>query len=110
MHDIIIAPSYWALLEHARKSIAPTMRELRARTAQRRRPADHITQLEASTRIGRQWRHQATARSPKTIATVLTALHGYRWTVVAGPNWVAAGPSIAIRAALAAADAVELAP
>ena len=108
VHDIIIAPTYWALLEHARQQIPPTVRELRARTSQRRRSADHITQLEASTRIGRQWRHQAAARSCKTIAIVLTALHGYRWTVVAGPDWVAAGPSVAIRAALAAAHAVEV--
>jgi len=101
MSDIIIAPSFWRLLEHARQQIPPTVRELHARQLQRRRSSDCITQLEASTRIGRQWRHQAAARSCKTIAAVLTALHGYRWSVVAGPDWVAGGPSAAMRELLA---------
>jgi len=111
MSDIIIAPDYWALLEHARKAIAPTVREERTRHQQRRRASPHITQLEASTRIGRQWRHQSAARSCKTIAAVLTALHGYRWSVVAGPDWVAGGPSVAMHALLASnAVHVEASP
>lgn len=101
MHDIIIAPSFWRLLEHARQQIPPTLRELQARARQKRRPSDCITQLEASTRIGRQWRHQAGARSCKTVAAVLTALHGCRWSVVAGPDWVAGGPSIVMHELLA---------
>jgi len=101
LHDIIIAPSFWRLLEHARQQIAPTVRETHTRQVQRRRDSPHITQLEASTRIGRQWRHQSAARSAKTVAAVLSALHGYRWSVVAGPDWVAGGPAVAMRAALA---------
>ena len=101
MHDLIIAPDYWSLLEAVRKEIPPTIREVQERQKRGGHDLPAITQVEAGIRIGRQWRSLRVARAANTIAVALTALHGgSAWSVVQGPGWVAGGPSAAILEAL----------
>ncbi len=101
MHDLIIAPDYWSLLEAVRKEIPPTIREVQERQKRSGHDLPAITHTEAGMRIGRQWRSLRVARAANTIAVALTALHGgSAWSVVQGPGWVAGGPSAAILDAL----------
>ena len=101
MHDLIIAPNFWSLLEAVRRDIPPTVREVHERQKRGGHDLPCITQVEAGMRIGRQWRSLRVARSANTIAAALTALHGgSAWSVVQGPGWCAGGPSAAILDAL----------